>query len=176
MKASLILTADSSLHAQSLQSRQEHEFDVCWARKLPHAPPSLTVHNMHIFASTSPWLSEITGVFSEHRVKRTHSVTKTSSGIHSPFFTMWENPQDWYCHRFGEMMNEVVLARIVCGQQSKNRKTMMMTIVREVETWAFGVRGRGMYKPRSIQSLWYVTKLEKKRWVKKRRDWLRPSK
>lgn len=39
----------------------------------------------------------------------------------------------------------------------------MMTIVREVETWAFGVRGRGMYKPRSIQSLWICYQIRKEK-------------
>lgn len=65
-------------------------------------------------------------------------MTKTSLGIHSPFFDMRQTPEDEYCHGCGEMINEVVNTKI-CGQQSKNRKTMMMRMmmtmmVREVET------------------------------------------
>lgn len=53
MKASLILTAACSLHAQFLQSRYKHGLDVSWARQLPHAPATSPDHphsaHIHIY-------------------------------------------------------------------------------------------------------------------------------
>ena len=95
-------------------------------------------------------------------------MTKTSLGIHSPFFDMRQTPVDEYCHGCGEMMNEVDNTKIICGQQSKNRKTMMrmmMTMmVREVEAWAFGVREWCMFEPGSIR-IFYQIRIE--RWAAK---------
>lgn len=98
-------------------------------------------------------------------------MTKTSLGIHSPFFDMRQTPVDEYCHGCGEMMNEADNTKIICGQQSKNRKTMMrmmMTMmVREVEAWAFGVREWCMFEPGSIQSPWIFYQIRIERWAAK---------
>lgn len=68
---------------------------------------------------------------------------------------------------------KLLIQNFLCGQQSKNRKTMMTMIVRgrNLSLWGPGMRHvRARFNSESIDI--YQSRLE--RWVKKRRDWLRP--
>lgn len=112
MKASLILTAACSLHAQFLQSRYKHVLDVFWAWQMPHAPPTFPDHShsahIHIYLLLIGYQKGETCYQKQWWLKKVLIQWQRPRWIHSPFFAMRQNPEDEYSHRFGEMMNEAI--------------------------------------------------------------------